>query len=179
MTPTENGHTEQALADYLAVIRRYMWTIVMIAVVVPVSAYIVSSRQTKVYSATSKVLLSRQNLGSALTGVPNADSNTDPDRFAQTQAEIARTPEVAAKAIKRAGITGMFPYELLDNTSVSPETNADVLRFTITNGSPLVAVRLTTAYAEAFAANKYEMDTTSLAAARKELEARVTQLPRH
>lgn len=176
MTPIANGHPEQTLADYLAVVRRHIWTIVIIAVVVPISAYFVSSRQSKVYSASSKVLLSRQDLGSALTGVPNANSNTDPDRFAQTQAEIARTPEVAARAIKRAGITGMFPYELLDNAAVSPETNADILRFTVTNGSPSVAVRLATAYAEAFAANKLEMDTTSLSQALKELEGRIREL---
>src|SRR5712692_3646488 len=115
MTPTEKGHQEQTLADYVAVVRRHIWTIAIIAVVVPVSAYVVSSRQSKVYSASSKVLLSRQDLGSALTGVPNAESYSDPARVAQTQAEIARTPEVAQQAIKRAGITGMFAYELLDN----------------------------------------------------------------
>jgi capsular exopolysaccharide synthesis family protein len=176
MTSTEHSHREQTLTDYLTIVRRHIWTIVIIAVVVPVSAFIVSRQQPKVYSASSTVLLSRQDLGSALTGVAGVDTYGDPDRAAQTQTAIARTQEVAQQAINRAGLTGMLARKMLDNSSVSQESNADILRFTVDDGNPTVATKLANAYADAFAANKYRMDTSTLARARKELDKRVAEL---
>ncbi len=176
MTTTGHSHREQTLADYLAVVRRHIWAITVIAVIVPVSAYVVSSQQPEVFSASSTVLLSRQDLGSALTGVSNADSNSDPNRVAQTQAAIARTQDVARQAIERAGVRGMFPYELLESSTVKPESEADILRFTIETDGPIKAARLANGYAEAFAANKYRLDTSSLSRAREELDGRLTQL---
>ena len=154
---TDPTHPERTLADYLAVIRRYAWVIAIVVVIVPVSAYIVSSRSAKVYSASSEVLLSRQDLGAALTGVPSATAYTDPNRLAQTQASLARTPDVAERAIDEARISGMFPYELLDRSSVSTQENSDLLRFTVRDAQPSVAIRLVNAYAEAFTEYKYEL----------------------
>ena len=173
---TDPTHPERTLADYLAVIRRYAWVIAIVVVIVPVSAYIVSSRSAKVYSASSEVLLSRQDLGAALTGVPSATAYTDPNRLAQTQASLARTPDVAERAIDEARISGMFPYELLERSSVSTQENSDLLRFTVRDAQPSVAIRLVNAYAEAFTEYKYELETTNLARARRELEGRLAEL---
>jgi len=176
MTSTEHSHREQTLTDYLAIVRRHIWTIAIIAIVVPISAYVVSSQQPNAYRASSTVLLSRQDLGSALTGVSNVDSYSDPARVAETQAAIARTQDVAQQAINRAGVTGIFPYELLDSSSVTPESNADILRFAVEADGPIKAARLANGYAEAFAANKYRLDTSSLSRARKELDNRLVEL---
>jgi capsular exopolysaccharide synthesis family protein len=178
MPAIEHSHHEQTLADYVAIVRRHIWVIVVVAVAVPVTAFVVASRQPKVFSASSKVLLSQQDLGSALTGVPSATSNEDPVRVAQTQSEIARTREVAQQAIQRAGVTGMFAQDLLDNSSVSPETNSDILDFTVDNGSPTVATKLANAYADAYAANKYRIDTITLVGALKVLDNQLAQLRR-
>lgn len=176
MPPAENTQADKTLAEYLSVVRRYAWIILIMVVVAPTTAYLVSSQRPEVFSASSDVLLSRQDLGSALTGVPSATAYADPDRLSRTQAALARTPDVARRAIEGAGITGMFPYELLSSSTVSPQENADLLRFTVLDGTPSVASRLANAYAEAFTEYKLEMDTTSLALAGDELEDRLAEL---
>jgi capsular exopolysaccharide synthesis family protein len=178
MTSSDPAPTENTLADYLAIFRRHIWTIGIIAIVVPASAYFVSTQQKKVYSASAKVLLNRQDIGSAITGVPSATANTDPDRVAQTQAEIARSAEVAADAIKMAGIAGLTPAELVSNSSVTPESTADILRFTVKQGNTIAAIKLANAYANAYSAKKFSMDTASMAQAAAELDKRLAEMRR-
>ena len=178
MTPSDPGVGESTLADYLAIIRRHVWTIVIVSIVVPVSAYVVSKQQQKVYLASAKVLVSRQDLGSAVTGVPSAAANTDPDRVARTQAEIARSVDVAERAIKNSGVTGLTAAGLLANSSVTPETTADILRFGVEQESQSAAVKLANGYALAYAQNKYRQDTETIASAASKLDKRLAELRR-
>ena len=150
----------------------------IVSIVVPVSAYVVSKQQQKVYLASAKVLVSRQDLGSAVTGVPSAAANTDPDRVARTQAEIARSVDVAERAIKNSGVTGLTAAGLLANSSVTPETTADILRFGVEQESQSAAVKLANGYALAYAQNKYRQDTETIASAASELDKRLAELRR-
>src|ERR671911_2973385 len=99
----QQGPREQTFADYLSVVRRYKWLIILSAVLVPLIAYLWSSQQDKVYRATSEVLLNRQDLGSTLTGIPTQSTVTDPVRYARTQARLARVPTVTQAALENAG----------------------------------------------------------------------------
>ena len=63
------------LRDYAQVIVRRWWLIALIVVVATGAAYFFSSRQTKMYEATAKIMYAPQlNAASALTG----QSATDP-----------------------------------------------------------------------------------------------------
>jgi tyrosine-protein kinase len=170
MTQTEHSGRPRSLAEYLAIIRRRKWVAIVPLLVVPLVAYIYSSQQTKVYAASSEVLLSRQDIGSTVTGVTNANLFTDPDRYATTQAAIARVPGVAQRAVVASGVMGITADELLADSTVVPRSNADLLRFTVQNVAPVAAGKLATAYAQAFAAYRYELDTGELAKARTDLE---------
>src|SRR3954451_18307506 len=98
------GHGEQptTLRDYLRVVRRRKWIILQAVLLVPAVAVGLSLRQEKVYKATSQVLLVQQNPANFNNG--SQVQNTPPDRQAQTQAELARVPGVAQKAIEIAGV---------------------------------------------------------------------------
>jgi capsular exopolysaccharide synthesis family protein len=173
----EPPHTEQTLADYLTIARRHKWLIIVATVLVPIVAYVVASQQPKVYSASADVYLNRQDLASAVTGIsPNGFS--DSDRYARTQAALARNRQVARRAIELSKVQGRAQWELLDASSVSPRENTDLLRFTVLDSDPLIAARLVNAYAEAFTIYRLEVDTSNLAAARKELEAQLAEFRR-
>jgi polysaccharide biosynthesis transport protein len=176
VSPGDSVHSEQTLWDYVAVLRQHKWVILLAVVLVPVVAYTMSARQEKRYSAASEVLLNRQDLGAALTGVPSASAFTDPERFAQTNATLARVPEVARRAIQIAGVGPMYPYQLLERSSVSSQENADILRFNVVGTNPEETAKLATAYGEAFTRYRLEMDTKSLADARRDLEERLAEL---
>jgi capsular exopolysaccharide synthesis family protein len=168
-----NGNREQTLADYFAVVRRYKVLIALAALIVPLVAYLYSAQQPKVFRASAEVLLNRDDLGSVITGLPTATTVTDPDRYARTQAALARVPAVGQLALERAGIEGAS-YGL----EVTPRADTDLLIFSVSHGERDTAAALATAYAYAFTQYKLQMDTTSLVRARQELRGRLNELRR-
>ena len=172
---SENPTGQRSLNEYLAILRRRRWVALVPILLIPVIAFGQAYQQPKVYGSTSEVLLSREDLGSALSGRTSVDIYTDADRFAQTQASLARVPEVAERAIARANVP-IQPGELLASSSVTPRGNADLLRFTVTSLDPVLAGRLATAYAEAFSQYRLELDTANLASARTDLLESLAEL---
>ena len=174
----QNGHREQTLADYVDVVRRYGLMIVVMTIVVPVAAYLHNAQDPKVFEASSEVLLDREDLGSVLTGLPTANTVTDPERYARTQAALARVQAVAERAVELSGLDSISAGGLLGNSSVTPRLDTDLLIFSVRNGDPDVAAQLATTYAQAFSKYKLVMDTTSLSRARQELQGRLAELRR-
>ena len=171
---THSGLREQTIADYLAVVRRYKWVIIVAALVVPTVAYVLSAREAKVFRATADVLLTRQDLGSTITGLPTQSTVTDPYRYALTQAKLAEAPAVLDRAREIAGIGKAQGFG--SDVSASPDT--DILTFGINSGDPVAATKLATAFAQAFGAYKLQTDTASLTRARVELRKRIAELRR-
>lgn len=169
---TEAGTT---LRDYLNVAKRRKWVILQAVVLVPAAATAFSLTQTKLYEATAEVLLSRQNLAAALTGTPDATLGIQADRLAQTQASLARVPDVARRVLEQTN-SDMTPKEFLEASSVSAKQNADLLDITVTDANPVQAKRLASAYAEAFTDYRRELDTRALTRARLDVEAKLDDL---
>ena len=113
---TGHGST---LRDYLHVVRRRKWIILQALVLVPAAAVAFSLHQQKLYQASSQVLLSRQNLASALTNTQDPTVYTQADRLAQTQADVARVPEIAARVLGGLRIHDRTVPEFLARSSVS------------------------------------------------------------
>src|SRR5918911_912870 len=112
------------LRDYLQVIRRRKWVIAQAAVLVPVVAVAFSLRQPAKYQAAADVLLSRQNLATSLTGVQDTSVyGAQADRSAQTQADLARSPEVAERALESVRAFDMTIASFLASSSVSAKQN--------------------------------------------------------
>ena len=171
---THSAFREQTIADYLSVIRRYKWVIIVAALVVPTVAYVLSAREAKVFRATADVLLTRQDLGSTITGLPTQSTVTDPFRYSLTQAKLAEAPAVLDLARKIAGLGNIRGW----GSDVSADPDTDILTFGINSGEPAVASKLATAYAQAFAVYKLQTDTASLTRARRELRGRIAELRR-
>jgi succinoglycan biosynthesis transport protein ExoP len=170
-------HSESTLRDYLRVVRRRSWIIFLTAAVVTVAAVAFSLRQEKLFRASAEVLLSRQNLAAALTGTPDTSGASDPARTAQTQAELARVPEVARRALRAAGVHAS-PLDFLGRSSVSANPNADLLDFTVDDHDPSLAKRLASSYAKEFVAYRQTLDTASLLKARRDVHSRIAELAR-
>ena len=177
--PTDRSTAEhRTLADYLAVVRRRKWVMILPLLVVPVVAYFYSAQQSARYAATAEVWVSREQVSTAVTGIASPEFNTDPSRFTETQAGLARVPEVVADALKRSGVRGVATGEFVENSSVTPHSNSDLLTFTVEDIAPLRAARLVTAYAHAFSDYRLHLATASLATARADLEANLRKLDR-
>ncbi len=166
-----------SLRDYLQVVRRRKFRIAPIAVLVPAAVLAYSLSQQPLYRATAEVVLSQDSLTSGLTGGAVPLPQEDPDRFAVTQARLARTsgtlrPTLAATGVEEA------PAQLRASSSVSAAPDSDFLEFSVTNPSDRLATRLATEYARQFTLYRSRLDSAALIRARGDIATRLSELTR-
>ena len=102
MAEAASSHEATSLSAYLRVLRRRKWIIIACAIVVPVTAYVLSARQPAQYQASAQVYLSSEDLAGALTGI--SAQYVDPVQLANTQAALAQVPSRrAARSRKLSG----------------------------------------------------------------------------
>ena len=164
------------LRDYLHVARRRKWIIVQATVLVPLATVLFSLHQTPVYQASASVLLSRENLANTLTGAQDPSVYTQADRIAQTQADLARVPEIARRVIAQLGLQSVTPQGFLSQSSVSAGNNADLLSFNVQSTDSKLAASEAAAYAEQYTRYRRQLDTAPLESARKEVQGLIDQL---
>lgn len=171
-----SGHwsDESAFRDWLSLLARQRWIVLAAVVVVPLIAFLVSHSQQALYQASATVLVNSQNPAAA-TLSPNPAASP-PDRYAATQAALARVGTVAELAAKAAGVPGHTPGGLLANSSVSANPAADLLTFSVTDPVPAVAEKLATAYAKAFTVYRRRLDTGVLSSAIVDVHRRLAAL---
>ena len=121
MVTAAAGHAGHAatLRDHLHVLRRRKWLVLQAAVLVPAAAVAFSLHQQKLYQASAQVLLSSQNLANELTGTQQTGVSVQPDRVAQTQADVARVPAIAARVLRRVPGSGLTVQRFLSRSSVT------------------------------------------------------------
>jgi Mrp family chromosome partitioning ATPase/capsular polysaccharide biosynthesis protein len=175
MTISER-HQGSSLQDYLRILRRRKWVVLIAAILAPAAAVLISMRQAPAYEASADVLLRHENLAGSVTGIFDTSVREDPARISETQANLASTPAVAERALSLAGLTDITADDALNATSVSANPDADVLTFTVRDGDPSVAEQLATAYAQAYTQYRQELDTGAIVKAREEAEARIAEL---
>jgi non-specific protein-tyrosine kinase len=165
------------LGEYIRVLRRRKWVVLLTAVIVPLATVILLMRQPARYQASADVLLRYQTLSSALSGITDPNSyayNLDPTRSTSTQLQLAALPAVVGPvgtAVRKAGLTG-GPGAL----SVSSVPDTDILRFSATSATPRLAVLAATDYAEQFTRYRHQLDTGSIKYAIAGLQGRIDEL---
>lgn len=181
---TSPRHSESAgtvqpspIREYLEVAARRRW-VILISVVALTGIFLgLSLQQVQRYAASSSVLLSQKDLAADLAGTPNAVVQTvDPTRFAQTQADLAKSPEVARRTLQALGLNGRPPSALLNNSTVTPDPNADLLSFSVTDRVPQRAIDLATEYAKQYTADRQEIDAAPIMRAKRGIATRLSLL---
>jgi polysaccharide biosynthesis transport protein len=172
----DSGGESVALVAYSRVLVRRKWLVLCPLILVPLAAVLVSLQQTSLYQASAQVLLSQQSPVTSILGISDASSALQPDRVAQTQADLARVPEVAQRTLAAAGMRNRSPLQFLADSSVSPTSNADLLEFDVQDRSPATARLLATEYARQFISYRNHLNASELQRARHRLEDRLKDL---
>src|SRR5687767_10199843 len=130
------------LIEFLRVLLRRKWLILLVLVLTPLAAIYLSLQQERLYEASADVLLSRENLAANLTpGAVDPAVYQQPERVAQTQADLARVPTVVRRVLDRAGLEERSTAAFLENSDVEPKSNSDLLRFRVRDEDRGLAVR--------------------------------------
>jgi tyrosine-protein kinase len=172
---TEHLQAAPQLRDYLGVLGRRKWVMLMPLVVVPLVAVLLSMREQPVYQDSAEVLLNRQDIVASLTNIEDP-SLVDADRNAQTQAQLARVPEVAERVIKALGLRDRGPYDFLGQSFVSASEGSDLLTFSVFDANPELASRLATEYGRQFTLYRTELDTRTLRTALASVDAQLSAM---
>jgi tyrosine-protein kinase len=160
----ERPDDESVLRDWLSVLARQKWIVLLVAAVVPLLALATSQRQQRLYQASSTVLVSAQNPTAQALNLGAADA-TPPDRYVATQARLARVGTVAAMALRAAHLRDHSAAGLLERSSVSADLTSDLLTFSVTDPNRRAAVTLANAYAKEFTVYRRRLDSAGLSAA--------------
>lgn len=155
---------EPVLRDRLNVLARQKWIVLLPVIVVPLIALVASHRQQHLYQASADVLVNQENPTAAALNL-NTQVPTPPDRYAATQASLARVGTVAEMAVEAADVPQRTAGGLLAHSSVSADPNVDLLTFSVTDPIPAVARTLANAYAKQFTVYRRQLDTAALATA--------------
>jgi succinoglycan biosynthesis transport protein ExoP len=163
------------LRDYLDILWRRKWIILQAVILVPVVAVLWASRQPPIYQASANVLVNTQNIAANLSGI-NDPSQVNGARVLNTQVDLARTPEVARRAVERTGLDGWTGDDLLGVSTVTSKEDSDVLTFTVGAGEPTASAKLVNEYARQYTLYRLELDTDALKAAIAAVERRMQSL---
>ena len=168
---TPHQHQGSGIRHFVDVVRRRKWVLILLLVLVPLAAVLVSMRQEKLYQATSQVLLGRQDLAATLAGVVSPFYGSD--RTLQAEAEIARNPDLATATLRAAGVKDRSAGQFLALSSVVPKPNVDVLQFSVTDKDSGLAVVLANEYARQYLRRNLALETEALRRAVNELNRQV------
>ena len=159
-SPTE-GTIVPSLLDYLRVVGRWKLVFLLIVLLVPATAVAVSLSQGPTYEASADVLLSN----------PDTRVFVDPQRVAQTRAQLARVPAVVDRVLAEVPSAGLDRKEFLESSTVSTTLGSDLLTFAVENSDPRLAMQLATEYAHAFTDYQQDLESTQTPSARVVREA--------
>jgi Mrp family chromosome partitioning ATPase/capsular polysaccharide biosynthesis protein len=162
------------VADYLAILRRRKWIVLVPPIAAALAAFLLSMGQSPLYHASAEVLVNRTTVVPEVTGID--PSGGDPNRFLKTQASIARSPELAVRVASRSDIPGMTASRVLAESSVTPSIDSDLISIAVDDGDANVAARLANTYASEFAAFSKERATASIDQALTDLRAQLKGL---
>ena len=154
----------------------HKWFVALVLAGAGIASVLMSLRQAPLYEASAEVYLTRQNLSAALTGTPDPTINDDANRIAQTEAQLARAPELVRRVLRKAGNTGTSPTEFLDQSAVNPTRNSDLLEFVVRASDADMAVLLASRYASEFTQFRKELNSRNIQRALDEVNARLARL---
>jgi Mrp family chromosome partitioning ATPase/capsular polysaccharide biosynthesis protein len=172
---TEHLRTTLQPSDYLRVLGQRKWIILPALVLVPLVAVLLSLREQPLYQASAQVLLNRQDIAASLTNIQDP-TLFDANRNAQTQAQLARVPEVGRRVVQALDLRDRGAYDVLGQSVVSASEETDLLTFSVVDADRELAPRLATEYARQFTGYRTELDTRTLRSARESVDAELDVL---
>lgn len=171
----QNGTDSTGARYWLALWRRW-WLLLALALAGVAAAGLVSRLSMPRYQSSASILLNSPSPASVvLPGGGNVVSSDVQARYDETQARIATTRAVAARAI-RAARASLSPDELLKETSTAVDPASDIMQLRVSANSRATATRLANAYARAFVRTVTSANSADIPRALSALEASLRDL---
>jgi tyrosine-protein kinase len=168
LAPPTYHRDEPSLRDYLQIVSRRPGTIALVLALVCFGAFVRSWTQEPSYRASADVLLVQNDRAGLLSGGDAGGLQEDPERFAVTQARLARIVDIM-RATVNATDPSMSPAQLRQSSTVTAAPDADFLRFSVTDSRADRAISLATEYARQFSLYRARLDNAAISRALRQV----------
>jgi len=166
------GHDDLQLADYVGVLRRRWWLIIVVAVIGTLGAVGYFKVAHKVYTATASVYVTAPSSG---TAGQVANSRTTSTVNLDTEAQVVQSATVAQAADKLMHSTDNV-QRLLHRVSVTVPANSQVLSISCEASSANSAASCAQAFAQAYLNYSRNSTTASLKSQITTLQSNIAAL---
>jgi tyrosine-protein kinase len=163
------------LQDYITVLRRQRVLIVLVAVVFAAAAYLVSSREAKVYTAQAAMSVPEPSQDADIVGYDVGTQAATPEQRAAVNAELVDQPTVARRVKKALG-TDLTVSALQGSVAAAPEARTNFLVVIAHSGNAQFAATLANEFARQFAIDQKVAQRRRLARATRILTRRRASL---
>ncbi|MEM7093770.1 MAG: polysaccharide biosynthesis tyrosine autokinase [Actinomycetota bacterium] len=133
--------SELTLRDYVQLLRRRIWVVVMVFVLALIAAAVWSALQTPMYRATARVLINQASAAEIFDS-QSTQNTSFADRVAANEVALIESQLVEDVAQARLG----FEAEV----NASAQSRADVISISATDPDPFVAQQIAQTYAVAY-----------------------------
>jgi capsular polysaccharide biosynthesis protein len=166
----------EPLAALARAVRRFWWVVVLVTLLAVGAAALKLSARTSDYRASAQLLiLPLPQYDQTFLGTSLLRDGGDPKLTAATAAQIVHSRAIAADASARLGGRPAAD-SVLTSVSVTPSTDANVLRVSAQDGRRAGAVRLANAYVAAVLVERWRTISPELERRLAALESRRSQL---
>jgi Mrp family chromosome partitioning ATPase len=162
-----------SLADYLEILHRRIWIILIPVVLAPILTYVIANGEKPLYSASSNVYINLTPATQTALGIFNQAASGDPARYFQTEATLARDPSLINSVARSQQVSA---GELASASSVEPSAVANLLIFTVQTGNATRAAKLANAYARGFTKFEPRLDAQQLTNAISRVQRNIRSL---
>lgn len=157
---------EPSLREYLHVIRRRKWPLILSVLIIVAAALVGSYVQSPVYAATAEVLVQPRPNESLFN--PNTGQRNDPQRVLQTEARILKSEPVRLAVREKLGYAA--------GVTTSAEGQTDVISVVAESTNPRRAADVANAYATSYMDFKRKQAVDDLLLAAQEIQAKINDL---
>src|SRR4051794_18833123 len=163
---SDDDRREVDLREYLNVLRRRKFTIILVTVVVTLVAIGLSLAQTKVYQGTAQLLLQPRETDTLFD--PTTGQRTDAARNVQTQLQVIKSTPVREEVRDTLGSVPGVRANAIGQT--------DVIQVKGQSTDPKRAAAIANAYANAYIDVRQKQTVSDLLAAAKQIQTEVDDL---
>ena len=130
--PVVSGFTQPDLKMYARLAWRWLWLVVLCAVIGGAAAFLVSLNMTPIYQAESKVMINEARTPTAT----NYNDILASERVARTYADLMKRDSVMAEAFVRLGLDPALVESQITAVTVSPVRDTQLVALTIEGPNP-------------------------------------------
>jgi tyrosine-protein kinase len=165
----------QSFEQWLKVIRRRWWIVVICGVISGVAAFAFSAFQHKKYTASASLLFEDPGFDQMIFGTSLFTPSQDPAQLAATDIDLVSLPTVSQRS-SEALHGAVSPSRIRDEVTVSPAGQSNVANISVTDTNPVRAARIANTYATQFIRYRQSADRAKIAGALSTIQHQLNQV---